>query len=74
MSDKTEGRTPEQGRRAFLKGALAAGTATTVAAVVVGGGAPLQEAEAAAAPGADAGPKGYRESDHVQDYYRTARL
>lgn len=74
MSDKTEGRTPEQGRRAFLKGALAAGTATTVAAVVVGGGAPVEEVEAAAAPGADAGSKGYRESDHVQDYYRTARL
>ncbi|MDD3447405.1 MAG: hypothetical protein PHF72_00065 [Gammaproteobacteria bacterium] len=74
MSDKTEGRTPVQGRRAFLKGALAAGTATTVAAVVVGGGAPVREAEAAAAPGAGTGSKGYRESEHVQDYYRTARL
>lgn len=74
MSDKTEGKTPEQGRRAFLKGALAAGTATTVAAVVVGGGVPAQEAEAAAAPDAGAGAKGYQESEHVQDYYRTARL
>lgn len=57
-------------RRAFLKGAAAAGGAVTVAAAA---GA-LAAAPETALPDADAATKGYRETDHVRSYYKTAAM
>lgn len=56
-------------RRAFLKGSVAAGAAAAAAAAVSG--------EALAAPEAPketAKAKGYRDSDHVRAYYKSARM
>ena len=64
--DRKEG--TDAGRRGFLKGAAASGGA---AALVAGTGALAAEPSTAASP-AQGG--GYRESGHVRDYYKTARL
>jgi len=63
--------TDPQGRRAFLKTSAAAG----VAAALLPGVAAAVAAEPAAGPAqGQVEKKGYRESRHVLDYYRTARL
>lgn len=73
MSDKTQ--TPRSDRRAFMKGVAAAGGA---AAVAVAGGAAVAEVSADKTPAAkaktDAATKGYRETEHVREYYRLARF
>ena len=56
------------GRRGFLKGAAATGGA---AALVAGTGALAAEQDVAAGK---APSHGYRESGHVRDYYKTARM
>jgi hypothetical protein len=72
MSERNQGEVQQPKRRAFLKGALVVGAGTAVAVVTDGGGA-VRPAEAA---GPTPGPAqtGYQETDHVRDYYRTARL
>ena len=56
------------GRRGFLKGAAATGGA---AALVAGTGALAAEQDVATRK---APSYGYRESGHVRDYYKTARM
>ena len=73
MSNKTQ--RPRRDRRSFIKGAAAVGGATAVA--VVGGAAVANvspdetpQAQAKASPE----NKGYRETEHVRKYYRSAQL
>ena len=56
------------GRRGFLKGAAATGGA---AALVAGTGALAAEQDVAAGK---APSHGYRDSEHIRDYYKTARM
>jgi len=67
----SENRTKE-GRREFLKGARLAGGAAVVAAA--SRGVVASEPESAPAPEPEAKPKGYRVTDHVQQYYKTAQF
>jgi FtsP/CotA-like multicopper oxidase with cupredoxin domain len=67
----SENRTKE-GRREFLKGALLSGGAAVVAAA--SRGVVASEPESAPAPEPEAKPKGYRVTDHVQQYYKTAQF
>jgi hypothetical protein len=61
---------PDPSRRSFLRAAGGAG-ALGALAVAAGGAA---EAAPVPAPEAEAaGPKGYRETEHILKYYRTAR-
>ncbi len=62
--------TDPKGRRAFLKASAAAGVA---AALLPGVAAAVDEPAAGPAPG-QVEKKGYRESRHVLDYYKAARL
>ncbi len=62
----------KRGRRAFLKGAVATGAATAVAAVLHDGSV-VPEAEAATSKAPETKSQGYHETDHVRAYYRTAR-
>lgn len=65
---------PRRDRRTFLKGVAAAGGATAVA---VAGGAAVADVSPEAAPTAGASApesKGYRETDHIREYYRLAQL
>jgi hypothetical protein len=57
-------------RRRFLF-ALGAGSAATAAAVTQAIAAPVAQATNAVAP---SGKQGYRETDHVRDYYASTRL
>jgi len=60
-------------RRTFLKAAVAAGGATAISRVSA---APSEEpANTHTIPDLDAGqqPSGYRESDHIREYYKTLR-
>lgn len=63
----------QKGRRSFLKGVAAAGGAATVAAAA-GGAAVVSsgrdEAQAAPAPAS----RGYRETEHIRQYYDKARF
>lgn len=62
------------GRRTFLKGVAVVGGAATVAAV---GGVAVASAPAGSPAGvapAAAKPQGYRETEHVREYYRLAQL
>ena len=68
MSDK---RTNE-GRRGFLKGALVGSGAAVVA--VASGGVLASEPEQKPAAQPEAKPKGYRETAHIRDYYKTAQF
>jgi len=54
-------------RRGFLFAAGAGAVGASVAPVAAATGAPMQAA-------ADASDRGYRESEHVRSYYRTARI
>ncbi len=57
------------GRRNFLKG-VAAGGAAVAAAAAVDATADIVPEQAKSA----AGPRGYRHTQHVDDYYKTARI
>lgn len=73
MSNKTQ--RPRRDRRAFIKGVAAAGGATAVA--VAGGAAVanvLPEETPQAQAKASPEKKGYRETEHVRKYYRSAQL
>ncbi len=62
-------------RRAFLKGAAVAGVA--LGAGVAAGQAVADAGETADSAGASdqpVAPKGYRETEHIRDYYRSARF
>jgi len=72
MSKKLE--RPRRDRRTFLKGVAAVGGATAVA---VAGGAAVADVSSEKAPKAEAKSpesKGYRETDHIREYYRLAQL
>jgi DMSO/TMAO reductase YedYZ molybdopterin-dependent catalytic subunit len=69
MSRKS--RTYTDDRRTFLKTLAAAGGAA--AAVAMTGQSASASSEADTSSGA-AKPQGYRETAHIQTYYRTARL
>jgi hypothetical protein len=56
-------------RRRFLF-ALGAGSAATAAAATQAIAAPIAQTTVAAAPG----KQGYRETEHVRDYYASTRL
>lgn len=62
----------QEGRREFLKGALLGSGAAVVAAASGGALASTPEPEPAAEP--KARPKGYRETAHIRDYYKTAQF
>lgn len=72
MKKRTTPFTPD--RRLFLKGAAAAGGVTALAAVSASG---LNDSDTAdnTDPGTAAGPasRGYRETAHIREYYRTLR-
>ncbi len=61
----------KQGRREFLKGALLTGGA--VAAGLAAGEAAATPQAAPANAQAVPQSKGYRVTEHIQDYYKTAR-
>ena len=73
MRNKTE--RPKRDRRAFIKGAAAVGGVTAVA---VAGGAAVANVSPDETPQAQAKAspekKGYRETEHVRKYYRSAQL
>ncbi len=58
-------------RREFLKTSAVAGTGAAVAALLPGAAAAVVEAESVPAP---AKKKGYQQTQHVLDYYKTAKL
>lgn len=61
-------------RRNFLRRAMVATGATTAAAAAVGVGAHQSIEHTASTAPEDAKSKGYRETDHVREYYRLARI
>jgi len=63
--------TDPKGRRAFLKASAAAGVA---AALLPGVAAAVVDEPAAGPARGQVEKKGYRESRHVLDYYKAARL
>lgn len=72
MSKKTD--RPRRDRRTFLKGVAAAGGASAIAAA---GGAAVADVSPEKTPKVEAKApekKGYRETDHIREYYRLARL
>ena len=58
-------------RRVFLRAAGGAGALGALAAVA--SDAPAAAAPAAAAPAPEARSAGYHETDHIRQYYRTAK-
>lgn len=62
----------KEGRRDFLKGALLGSGAAVVA--VASGGVLASEPEPAPAAKPEAKPKGYRVTEHVNRYYKTAQF
>ena len=58
-------------RRSFLRAAGGAGALGALA--VAAGQAPAASAVAPAAAPAEAKPAGYHETEHIRQYYRTAR-
>lgn len=69
--DKHDIDAPDESRRTFLKAARGAGALGVLAAAAASGAAEAapQPEPAPAAPEA----KGYRVTEHIQKYYRTAR-
>ena len=57
-------------RRAFLKGAAVAATTLGAAATHAPANATTEDAESVG----PAEPKGYRETEHIREYYRAARF
>ncbi|NML62754.1 formate dehydrogenase [Massilia sp. RP-1-19] len=69
--DKHDTDTPDESRRSFLKAARGAGALGVLAAAAASGAAEAapQPEQTPAAPDA----RGYRVTEHIQKYYRTAR-
>ena len=61
------------GRRRFLKGVAAAGGATALASVFASGLIAKHPAGTAVRKNRQPGSRGYRETDHIKEYYRTLR-
>ena len=62
----------ESGRRKFLAGMVAAGSAASVAAMAPDGGG-VQQSAAEDKPSREPGSAGYRLTAHVDAYYRSLR-
>jgi secreted PhoX family phosphatase len=62
---------PAMQRRSFLIGATAGGAAAVTAAV---SGGRADEAVQGITQAASTQPKGYRETDHIRQYYDTTRI
>jgi len=68
MTDATK-----KSRRSFLRRAVVATGATSAAAAAYATGTTVDPAPEAAKPESQGG-KGYRETDHIREYYRLARF
>ena len=68
--DHTDTEQPDEARRSFLRAARGAGALGVLAAAAASGAA---AAAPLPPPPSEPGPKGYRETEHIQKYYRTAR-
>jgi O-acetyl-ADP-ribose deacetylase (regulator of RNase III) len=69
--DKQKSRQADLARRGFLRAAGGAGALASLA--VVAGTAPAQAAPVAEAAPEPARQVGYHETEHIRQYYRTAR-
>lgn len=69
MSDERN----DEKRRDFLKGMLL-GSGAAAVAIASGGAMAAPEATEAPAPQTKARPKGYQETAHVREYYKTAQF
>jgi hypothetical protein len=69
--DKDNTKAVDPKRRGFLRAAGGAGALGALA--VVAGPAPAAPAAAVPAAAAPAGQAGYHETEHIRQYYRTAR-
>lgn len=69
--DKDKFKTVDPARRGFLRAAGGAGALGALA--VVAAQPPAAAAPVAPAVAEDAKPAGYRETEHIRQYYRTAR-
>jgi hypothetical protein len=69
--DKDKTKTVDPARRGFLRAAGGAGALGALA--VVAAQPPAAAAPVAPAVAEDAKPAGYRETEHIRQYYRTAR-
>lgn len=69
MSDERN----NEARRHFLKGVLVGGGAA-VAAIAAGGAIAAPDTRPKPATAPQAQPKGYHETAHVRDYYKTAQF
>jgi hypothetical protein len=67
MADKDKNQTPDPTRRSLLKAAPLGALA-----VVAGRASTAEAAPAAPVPEEPAKPKGYHETEHIRQYYRTA--
>jgi hypothetical protein len=67
MADNDKYQTPDPTRRSLLKAAPLGALA-----VVAGRAGAAEAAPVAAAPVEPATPKGYHETEHIRQYYRTA--
>jgi hypothetical protein len=70
--DKAKTNTVDRARRGFLRAAGGAGALGALAAAGQATAKPAVAPEPAAAP-AQARPVGYHETEHIRQYYRTAR-
>ncbi|MCE2680078.1 MAG: twin-arginine translocation signal domain-containing protein [Burkholderiales bacterium] len=70
-NQKSDKNTKPLGRREFILGA-GAGAAAVGAALVVSKVEPQEVAKAS--PSAEPGQEGYRLTEHISNYYRTARV
>jgi nitrous oxide reductase len=71
---KRDTQNPQQRRRHFLKASAVMGAGTAAVALVPGLVSATEAPEAQGEPATEAGHKGYQLSQHVLDYYRTARI
>ncbi len=70
MSKNKQPEQADSGRRQFIKTLGAAGGAAAVLSVSGEASAAVQDEEAAQVKGS----QGYRETEHVRDYYKSARI
>jgi hypothetical protein len=61
------------GRRGFLKGVAATGGSAVLAGVFASGLVPHDPGATAARKPEPRASRGYRETDHIREYYRTLR-
>jgi hypothetical protein len=73
IMDEHDKLTPDPRRRNFLRAAGGAGALATLAAVAGESHATVAATPAPVAAAAAAEPAGYHETEHIRQYYRTAR-